>query len=112
MAGCVFCKIAAGEIPATIVKRGDRMLAFKDASPQAPTHLLVIPTHHVASLNEPTDPRLLGTMLGFARDVAREAGIADKGYRVVLNTNPDGGQTVFHLHLHVLGGRPMLWPPG
>src|SRR5260370_34755083 len=105
MAGCVFWKLAAGEIPATIVKRGDRMLAFKDASPQAPTHLLVIPTHHVASLNEPTDPRLLGTMLGFARDVAREAGVADKGYRVRLNTNPHRGETAVHPHLPVLAGR-------
>src|SRR5258708_33727417 len=111
MAGWVFCKIAAGEIPATIVKRGDRMLAFKDGSPQAPTHLLVIPTHHVASLNEPTDPRLLGTMLGFARDVAREAGIPDKGHRVVLNPNPDARHAAFPLHPHGLGGRPRLWPP-
>lgn len=88
------------------------MVAFKDLNPQAPTHLLVIPAYHVASLNEAKDPTLLGKLLGFARDVAREAGVADKGYRVVLNTNPDGGQTVFHLHLHVLGGRPMTWPPG
>jgi histidine triad (HIT) family protein len=112
MAGCVFCKIAAGEIAATVVKRGDGMLAFKDMNPQAPTHLLVIPAHHVATLNDAKDPGLLGKLLGFAREVARDAGIADRGYRVVLNTNPDGGQTVFHLHLHVLGGRPMTWPPG
>jgi histidine triad (HIT) family protein len=112
MAGCVFCKIAAGEIAATVVKRGDGMLAFKDMNPQAPTHLLVIPAHHVATLNDAKDPALLGKLLGFAREVARDAGIADRGYRVVLNTNPDGGQTVFHLHLHVLGGRPMTWPPG
>lgn len=112
MAGCVFCRIAAGEIAATIVKRGDGMLAFRDANPQAPTHFLVIPAHHVASLNDAKDPTLLGRLLGFARDVAREVGVADKGYRVVVNTNPDGGQTVFHLHLHVLGGRPMTWPPG
>lgn len=112
MAGCVFCKIAAGEIAATVVKRGDGMLAFKDMNPQAPTHLLVIPAHHVATLNDAKDPALLGKLLGFAREVARDAGVADRGYRVVLNTNPDGGQTVFHLHLHVLGGRPMTWPPG
>ena len=112
MAGCLFCKVAAGEIPATIVKRGDGMLGFKDINPQAPTHLLVIPTHHVGSLNEAKDPQLLGAMLTFARDLAREVGIAERGYRVVVNTNPDGGQTVFHLHLHVLGGRPMTWPPG
>jgi histidine triad (HIT) family protein len=112
MAGCLFCKVAAGEVPATIVKRGDGLLGFKDINPQAPTHLLVIPTHHVSSLNEAKDPELLGAMLAFARDLARDAGIADRGYRVVVNTNPDGGQTVFHLHLHVLGGRAMTWPPG
>jgi len=111
-AGCVFCRIAAGEVPAAIVKRGDGIVAFKDLNPQAPTHLLVIPTHHVASLNDAADARLLGDLLAFARDLAREVGIAERGYRVVVNTNPDGGQTVFHLHLHVLGGRPMLWPPG
>jgi histidine triad (HIT) family protein len=112
MSGCVFCKIAAGEVPATIVKRGDGLLAFHDLNPQAPTHLLVIPTHHVASLNDAKDPQLLGRMLVFARDLAREAGVAEQGYRVVVNTNPDGGQTVFHLHLHLLGGRAMHWPPG
>ena len=113
MAGaCVFCRIAAGEIPATIVKRGEGMLAFRDQNPQAPTHLLVIPTHHVATLNDTKDACLLGKLLGFARDLAREVGIAERGYRVVVNTNVDGGQTVFHLHLHVLGGRPMTWPPG
>lgn len=111
-AGCIFCKIAGGEIPATIVKRADGMLAFKDLSPQAPTHLLIIPTAHVGSLNEARDHTVLGQLLAFARDVAREAGIATRGYRVVVNTNPDGGQTVFHLHLHVLGGRAMHWPPG
>ena len=109
---CVFCKIAASEIPAKIVKRGDGILAFTDQNPQAPTHLLVIPTHHVATLNEAKDAGLLGKLLGFARDLAQEVGIAQRGYRVVVNTNPDGGQTVFHLHLHVLSGRPMTWPPG
>ena len=110
--GCVFCKIAGGEIQATVVKRGDGMLAFQGGNPQAPTHVLVIPTHHVPTLNDAKDAALLGKLLGFARDVARDAGLAQKGFRVVLNTNPDGGQTVFHLHLHVLGGRPMTWPPG
>lgn len=112
MGACVFCAIAAGEISAKVVKRGDGMLAFRDVNPQAPTHLLVIPTDHLSTLNEAKDPRLLGSLLAFARDAAREAGVAEKGYRVVLNTNPNGGQTVFHLHLHVLGGRPMTWPPG
>jgi histidine triad (HIT) family protein len=112
MAECIFCKVAAGEIPAQVVRRGDGMLAFRDIHAQAPTHLLVIPTHHVASLNDVKDDGLLGRLLAFARDTAREAGVADRGYRVVVNTNPDGGQTVYHLHLHVLGGRPMEWPPG
>ncbi len=112
MASCLFCRVATGDIPATIVKRSDGMLAFRDINPQAPTHLLVIPTHHVASLNDTSDSQLLGSLLIFARELAREVGIAEKGYRVVVNTNPDGGQTVFHLHLHVLGGRPMRWPPG
>jgi len=111
-AGCVFCRIAAGEIPATVVKRAEGMLAFKDQHPQAPTHILVIPTYHVATLNDAHDAGLLGRLVGFAREVARDAGVADKGYRVVVNTNTDGGQTVYHLHLHVLGGRPMTWPPG
>ena len=109
---CIFCKIVAGEIPAAIVKRGDGMLAFKDLNAQAPTHVLVIPTTHVGSLNDAKDTASLGKLLAFAREVAQEAGVSAKGYRVVVNTNPDGGQTVFHLHLHVLGGRAMRWPPG
>lgn len=108
----MFCKIVAGEIPANVVKRTDGMLAFKDLNPQAPTHVLIIPTIHVSSLNDAKDGKMLGELLGFAREVAKDAGIAAKGYRVVVNTNPDGGQTVFHLHLHVLGGRAMHWPPG
>ncbi len=112
MTGCIFCKVAAGEIAATVVKRADGLLAFQDINPQAPTHLLVIPQEHVGSLNEVEDAKLLGRMLGFARDLAREVGIAERGYRVVVNTNADGGQTVAHLHLHVLGGRAMHWPPG
>ena len=111
-AGCIFCKIVAGEIPADIVKRADGMLAFRDASPQAPTHLLVVPSTHIGSLNDAKDAAALGKLLAFARDVAKAEGIGEKGYRVVVNTNPDGGQTVFHLHLHVLGGRAMRWPPG
>ena len=110
--GCIFCKIVAGEIPATIVKRADGMLAFRDLNAQAPIHVLVIPTTHVGTLNDAKDPGMLGKLMAFARDVAQEAGIATTGYRVVVNTNPDGGQTVFHLHLHVLGGRAMHWPPG
>jgi len=112
MTGCLFCRIVAGEISATVVKRQEGMLAFKDISPQAPTHLLVIPTTHITTLNDAKDAKLLGDMLAFARDLAREAGIGESGYRVVVNTNAAGGQTVFHLHLHVLGGRAMHWPPG
>src|SRR5438477_13081977 len=100
--GCVFCKIAAGDIAATVVKRGDGMLAFQDMNPQAPTHILVIPTHHVATLNDTKDAALLGKLLGFARVLAREVGIACRGYCVVVNSNPYGGQSVFHLHLRLL----------
>lgn len=109
---CIFCKIVAGEIPATVVKRTDRLLAFRDVGPQAPVHILVIPTEHVASLAAVQDGRLLGDMLMLARDIAADEKIAADGYRVVLNTNRNGGQTVFHLHLHLLGGRRLTWPPG
>ena len=112
MSDCLFCKIAAGEIPAAVVRKNDDFLAFRDINPQAPTHLLAIPVRHVASLNEVKDEHMLGELMTFARDVAREAGLANKGYRVVVNTNHDGGQTVNHLHLHILGGREMRWPPG
>jgi histidine triad (HIT) family protein len=112
MSGCVFCKIVAGEIPAQIVKKGTGIIAFTDMNPQAPTHLLIIPTIHIGSLNDAKDPNMLGGLLAFARDLAKEQKIDTRGYRVVLNTNPDGGQTVFHLHLHLLGGRVMNWPPG
>jgi histidine triad (HIT) family protein len=109
---CIFCKIVAGEIPATLVKRTDRLVAFRDVGPKAPVHVLVIPTEHLASLEDVQDGRLLGEMLMLARDIAREEQIAENGYRVVLNTNKNGGQTVFHLHLHLLGGRRLTWPPG
>jgi len=109
---CIFCKVASGAIPAAVLKQSDRFVAFRDINPQAPTHFLVIPTQHIASLDETRDSALLGDLLGVARDVARDLGIAAKGYRVVLNTNADGGQTVFHLHAHVLGGRALHWPPG
>ena len=109
---CLFCKIIAREIPATIVAEDAHCLAFRDINPQAPTHVLVIPKEHVASLNQATDPLLVGRVLLFARDVAVAAGVAEGGYRVVLNTNADAGQTVFHLHAHVLGGRVAGWPPG
>ena len=112
MADCLFCKIASGAIPAQIVRRDDGMLAFRDVNPQAPVHVLIIPTMHTANLTATLDAGLLGRLLAFARDVAVAEGIAEAGYRVVVNTNAQGGQTVFHLHLHVLGGRPLRWPPG
>lgn len=112
MSDCIFCKIASGEIPAALVARTDRLVAFRDVGPQAPVHVLVIPTEHLASLEEVKDGQLLGEMLLLARQIAREEKIAADGYRIVLNTNRNGGQTVFHLHLHLLGGRRLTWPPG
>ena len=110
---CLFCKIAAGEIPARIVYEDAACLAFADIHPQAPTHLLVIPREHIQSLEQTKQEHgpLLGALMSAAATVARQAGLA-KGYRVVLNTGAEGGQTVDHLHLHVMGGRAMHWPPG
>lgn len=112
MTDCMFCKIAAGEIPAEVVASNDRFIGFRDIAAQAPTHVLAIPREHVASLNEVRDPDLIGNLMLFARSIAHQEGLADPGYRVVLNTNADAGQTVFHIHAHVLGGRVMGWPPG
>ncbi len=109
---CLFCKVVAGEIPSAKVADSERCYAFRDIGPKAPTHVLVIPKQHVTSLNDLDDPSLAGELLSLARSVAAQEGLADAGYRVVINTNRDGGQTVFHLHVHVLGGRPMKWPPG
>ena len=111
-ADCLFCKIARGEIPARLVSQDDRYLAFQDIDPKAPTHVLVIPRGHVSSLDATDDVVLLGGLLVFARRVARDLGVAESGYRAVINTNRDGGQSVAHLHAHILGGRPMTWPPG
>jgi histidine triad (HIT) family protein len=111
---CIFCKIVAGEIPAAKVFEDERALAFRDINPQAPTHALVIPRAHIASLNEAaeSDEALLGHLLVVAARVAREAGHAEGGFRTVVNTGAAAGQTVFHIHVHVLGGRPLTWPPG
>jgi len=111
-ANCVFCRIAAGEIPATVIARNDHALAFRDLQPQAPTHVLVIPTRHLDSLAAAQDAAELGAVLSLAAQVAREEGLAESGYRVVTNVGGDGGQSVPHLHFHVLGGRQMHWPPG
>lgn len=115
MAGdCLFCKIATGEIPADTVREADDWVAFRDINPQAPTHILIIPREHVATLNDVGAERkeLLGELLLAAREIAAEEGIAESGYRTVLNCNAGAGQSVFHIHVHLLGGREMGWPPG
>lgn len=109
---CLFCKIVNGDIPAARVAENEHCLAFRDISPKAPTHLLVIPKAHVESLNQVGSAALAGEVLLMAAAVANSEGIAQSGYRVVFNTNADGGQTVYHLHAHVMGGRAMHWPPG
>ena len=111
---CLFCKVIAGQIPGTIVYQDDRVVAFKDINPQAPTHVLVVPRRHIASLNDLTagDDQLVGEMVRRGAAIAAEHGHAAGGYRTVFNTNADAGQTVFHIHLHVLGGRRFAWPPG
>ena len=114
MADCLFCKIITREIPASIVYEDDRVLAFNDINPQAPTHILVVPKRHIASLNDlgPEDDSIVGEMVRRAAAIAAERGVSAGGFRTVFNTNRDAGQTVFHIHLHLLGGRAMNWPPG
>ena len=114
MASCLFCRIVAGELPATIVYRDYRIVAFLDINPQAPVHVLVIPTRHVATLNdlEAAEDGLVGELVRRAAAIARDEGIAERGYRTVFNCQREAGQTVFHIHLHLVGGRPMAWPPG
>ncbi|HJR62718.1 MAG TPA: histidine triad nucleotide-binding protein [Gemmatimonadaceae bacterium] len=109
---CLFCRIVRGEVPAKIVAETDECVAFRDVNPQAPVHVLVIPREHVASLSEARDPALVGRLALVAADIAKREGIAESGYRTVINTNANAGQTVFHIHLHLLGGRRMEWPPG
>jgi histidine triad (HIT) family protein len=114
VADCLFCKIAAGEIPATLVHQDEHLIAFKDINPQAPMHVLVVPRRHIATINDltPADDALVGEMIRRAAALAKEHGHGDRGYRTVFNCNAEAGQTVFHIHLHVLGGRPLHWPPG
>ncbi len=112
MSDCLFCRIVRKEIPAQIVAESDDCLAFRDISPQAPTHILVIPRRHISSLADMTDPLVVGRVVLMAAEVARSLGVEEAGYRVVMNTGADGGQTVHHLHAHLLAGRPLLWPPG
>jgi histidine triad (HIT) family protein len=111
---CIFCRIARGEIPAKVVREDDDTIAFRDIDGKAPVHVLVIPRRHVASVNdlEPADEALVGRLFTAARELAAAEGLTDGGYRLVMNTGPDAGQSVAHIHLHVLGGRRMSWPPG
>jgi histidine triad (HIT) family protein len=111
---CIFCKIVAEEIPADVVYSDDQVVAFRDIDPQAPTHILVIPREHIASVNDLTENHtsVAGHLTLVAKELAKKDGLAESGYRLVLNTGPDGGQAVFHIHLHLFGGRPMGWPPG
>ena len=109
---CLFCRIVRGEIPATKIAETEDCIAFRDIDPKAPTHVLVIPRVHVASLADTDDAALVGKLSLLAAQIARDEGIAARGWRTVVNTGPDAGQTVFHLHVHLLGGRALSWPPG
>ncbi len=115
MADCLFCQIASGAIPADIVHQDDDVVAFRDIDPQAPHHVLVIPRRHVEAVRDSTGPegeQLVGRLMAAAAAIATDLGLDERGYRLVSNTGVDGGQSVFHLHVHILGGRPMKWPPG
>jgi histidine triad (HIT) family protein len=109
---CLFCRIIRKEIPANIVAETEQWLAFRDINPQAPVHILIIPKEHVGSLAVAKDAAMIGRLALVAAELAKKEGIEDRGYRTVINTNADAGQTVFHLHMHLLGGRHMKWPPG
>ena len=111
---CLFCKIVSGTLPATILAETSELIAFRDNRPQAPSHVLVIPKRHIATIDEttPEDAQLLGDMVLTAKHVAQLEGLTADGYRLVFNVNSDGGQTVYHIHLHLIGGRKMAWPPG
>lgn len=114
MSSCLFCRIIAGEIPSARVYEDDQMIAFNDINPQAPMHVLIVPRLHLATLNDlgPAHDALVGSMVRRAASIARERGFAEGGYRTVFNCNAGAGQSVFHIHLHLLGGRTMTWPPG
>lgn len=109
---CLFCRIVRGDLPVTPIAQNEHAIAFRDVHPQAPVHVLIVPRRHVTSLAEATDALELGAVALLAAEVARQEGIAASGYRTVMNTGDDGGQSVHHLHLHLLGGRTMTWPPG
>lgn len=114
MSDCLFCKMVSGEISADTVYENDNVLAFRDINPQAPTHVLVIPKQHIATINDLDESHrdLVGELFLAAKEIAQQEGIGERGYRTVMNCNEESGQSVFHVHLHVLGGRRMNWPPG
>lgn len=114
MSDCLFCKLINGDIPTDIVYQDDDIFAFRDVNPQAPTHILVIPKQHIATINDADESHqaVLGKLVLTAKKIAQQQSLADDGYRLVINCNQDGGQTVFHIHLHLLGGRLLSWPPG
>jgi histidine triad (HIT) family protein len=111
---CLFCKIVAGDIPAEVVHESESTIAFRDINPQAPTHVLIIPRRHIATINDlsPGDEEIVGSLYLAAKQIAEQEGLAEDGYRVVMNCGEGAGQTVFHIHLHLLGGRSLNWPPG
>ena len=112
MADCLFCKMAAGEIKPDIIYEDEELLAFRDINPRAPVHILVIPKTHIATLNDLNDATLAGKLLLVTAQIAKQEGLAEEGYRTVINCNNNGGQEVYHLHVHLLGGRQLVWPPG
>ncbi len=112
MSDCLFCKMAAGEITPSVVFEDDDVLAFNDIQPQAPTHILIIPKRHISTLNDADDASLLGKLMQTAAQLAKNLGFSETGYRTVINCNEQGGQAVYHLHIHLLAGRQMLWPAG
>ncbi len=114
MGNCLFCKMVAGDIKPDVVYEDDSVLAFRDLNPQAPVHILVIPKKHISTINDMShdDERLIGKLYMAAKKITKQEGISEDGYRAVINCNKDGGQAVYHIHLHLLGGRSMVWPPG
>jgi histidine triad (HIT) family protein len=114
MTDCLFCKMVAGEIKPDVVYEDEAVLAFRDVNPQAPSHVLVVPKAHIATLNDlqTKDAELVGRLFLAAKQIAAQEGLAERGYRTVMNCNAEAGQSVYHIHLHVLAGRPMAWPPG
>lgn len=111
---CLFCEIASGKIPARIVRQDDEVVAFHDIDPKAPTHVLVVPKRHIASITDlaPGDDALIGRLVRTARDIAADQGLAERGFRLVFNAGDDAGYSVHHIHLHLVGGRKLAWPPG